>query len=296
MSQSKPRTRSKKPEKKRVNGLPWSDYNGDSGRYTGEVNDQYLPHGQGEMAYDRGLVSSGIWYNGVLDTEGPVAATVAEEKYEPDRISSYSVGDVGKARDMIIDSKKATVIAVSQIRSNDAAFVRRSDGTWTYAIVKDRTEGEKATIRFKVNARGSTKAFPVTQWGAYVRRIKRRVDAPAKQHQLLNLESLNPGKVGISSSRSVSGTSYGASDDHSVSSIRSAPMVGRTLDDSSQNLTQGKMKARRSRSRSRNRKNVTTLPLLFSSSMSVSEETEGNFDDGWETASGSGYRLRGIDP
>ena len=111
--------------KKKVNGLPWSDYNGQSGRYTGEVNDQYLPHGHGEMVYDRGDVSSGIWFNGVLDTE-EFSMPGGNEKYTPDRLSKYSIGDKGSDEDMIIEGKKATAAAVAEIRPNDGAFVRRS--------------------------------------------------------------------------------------------------------------------------------------------------------------------------
>ncbi|KAL7470330.1 hypothetical protein ACHAXS_010562 [Conticribra weissflogii] len=288
---SQPIIEYKKPKHKKVNGLPWSDYNGQSGRYTGEVNDQYLPHGKGEMVYDRGVVTAGVWYNGVLDTEAPVT----EEKYVPDRLSYYSVGDKGRQEDMLIESKRATSAAVATIRVNDAAFVRRSDGTWTYAVVKDRTDGDNPTIRFKVNARGSTKAFPISQWGTYVRRIKRKADAPATKVPSLD-DFLQNNRSKIGSSNSVQGNMYSSfSDSASVSSAHSAPMMNRNQ--FMGNLTTGRMKIpTRSRSRSRNRKNVTTLPLLFSSSMSVSEETEGQDNDDWETASGSGYRLRGIDP
>jgi len=295
----------KKPKSKKVNGLPWSDYNGQSGRYTGEVNEEYLPHGHGEMVYDRGHVSSGIWYNGVLDTE-ECSIPGVKEKYTPDRLSKYSIGDKGSDVDMIIEGKKATAAAVGEIRPNDGAFVRRSDGSWTYAIVKSRSHGDNPTIKFKVNARGSTKAFPTSQWGTYVRRIKLR--APAAPTPPMNrgrqkeppaslssfLERNNTPSMGGSSS--VAGNMMLRrldADDLSVGSAQSAPLINRSTD----NLTTAKMKIRqRSRSRSRNRKNVTTLPLLFSSSMSVSEENEGHNNDDWETASGSGYRLRGIDP
>jgi len=302
----------KKP--KRVNGLPWSDYNGHSGRYTGEVNEQYLPHGRGEMVYDRGSISSGIWYNGVLDTEEDGngrngrresgKSLVSQEEYTPDSIPNYSIGDKGQPTDMIIANKKETAASVAQIRVHDAAFVRRSDGSWTYAIVKDRTydDNGEGTIRFKVNLRGSTKAFPTSQWGTYVRRIRRRMDAPADAPgssgtSLGDFLDRNSGRSNIiGTSNSVAGgMRRDSGSDISVGSAHSAPMMNRS---SGQNLTTGKMNIRtRSRSRSRNRKNVTTLPLLFSSAMSVSEENdEGQNNDDWETASGSGYRLRGIDP
>jgi hypothetical protein len=122
---------------KKVNGLPWSDYNGDSGRYTGEVNEKFLPHGEGEMVYDRGVISAGVWFNGVLDTEDSCSSLIVltnASTSTPDTLPGYAIGDVGRDEDMIIDSKKATAAAVAKIRANDAAFVRRSDGSWTYAM------------------------------------------------------------------------------------------------------------------------------------------------------------------
>lgn len=57
-------------EKTNVRGMEWTDLNGDSGRYTGEVNDDRLPHGRGIMKYSFGLIAEGDWSNGVLK-EGP---------------------------------------------------------------------------------------------------------------------------------------------------------------------------------------------------------------------------------
>eukprot|EP00578_Thalassiosira_sp_NH16_P014362 CAMPEP_0181114866 /NCGR_PEP_ID=MMETSP1071-20121207/21130_1 /TAXON_ID=35127 /ORGANISM="Thalassiosira sp., Strain NH16" /LENGTH=425 /DNA_ID=CAMNT_0023199041 /DNA_START=596 /DNA_END=1874 /DNA_ORIENTATION=- len=49
------------------------DSYGDRGRYTGEVNDQNMPSGIGEITYDHGLVQEGNWTNGVLD-EGSISS------------------------------------------------------------------------------------------------------------------------------------------------------------------------------------------------------------------------------
>lgn len=57
-------------EKVNVRGMQWTDLNGQSGRYTGEVNSEELPHGNGIMRYDFGLIAEGEWNNGVLK-EGP---------------------------------------------------------------------------------------------------------------------------------------------------------------------------------------------------------------------------------
>ena len=53
-------------EKTNVRGMEWTDLNGDTGRYTGEVNNDQLPHGNGIMKYDFGLIAEGEWVNGVL--------------------------------------------------------------------------------------------------------------------------------------------------------------------------------------------------------------------------------------
>jgi hypothetical protein len=57
--------------KTNVRGMEWTDLNGDSGRYTGEVDNDQLPHGSGIMRYDFGLIAEGEWVHGVLK-EGPL--------------------------------------------------------------------------------------------------------------------------------------------------------------------------------------------------------------------------------
>ncbi|KAL3817207.1 hypothetical protein ACHAXA_001762 [Cyclostephanos tholiformis] len=54
-----------------VRGMEWIDFNGLSGRYTGAVNNDQIPHGTGIMKYDYGLIAQGHWINGVLK-EGPL--------------------------------------------------------------------------------------------------------------------------------------------------------------------------------------------------------------------------------
>ena len=51
----------------------------------------------------------------------------------------------------------------------DAAFIRRSDGRWTYALVAD---GDDKGIRFVVNKQGATKVLTKEMWNRNVRRIK----------------------------------------------------------------------------------------------------------------------------
>jgi len=89
---------------------------------------------------------------------------------KPDVHPGYSVGDPG--RDGDICSQKESEKSVLKLRIGDGGFVKRSDGSWVYGIVKDRTDGDDATVTFQVNARGSTKVIAMSQCGKFVRRIK----------------------------------------------------------------------------------------------------------------------------
>eukprot|EP00581_Thalassiosira_minuscula_P004454 CAMPEP_0183736962 /NCGR_PEP_ID=MMETSP0737-20130205/50686_1 /TAXON_ID=385413 /ORGANISM="Thalassiosira miniscula, Strain CCMP1093" /LENGTH=621 /DNA_ID=CAMNT_0025971121 /DNA_START=263 /DNA_END=2128 /DNA_ORIENTATION=+ len=49
-----------------VYGLEWADLAGRSGKYTGQVNGDDVPHGNGVMRYEFGLVAEGEWIKGKL--------------------------------------------------------------------------------------------------------------------------------------------------------------------------------------------------------------------------------------
>jgi len=57
-----------------VKNMLFVDFYGDRGRYTGEVNEQTVPHGMGAITYDHGLVQEGNWTNGVLDEDGSITS------------------------------------------------------------------------------------------------------------------------------------------------------------------------------------------------------------------------------
>ena len=59
--------------------------------------------------------------------------------------------------------------AIGELRHLDAAWVRRSDGSWTYALVANGSDKE---IRFVVNEKGATKTYPKSLWRSSVRRIR----------------------------------------------------------------------------------------------------------------------------
>ena len=70
MHQAGPPMQSTGP-KGQVSEMPWSDVNGYSGHYTGEVNDNDIPDGRGFMQYNNGVVEDGFFVNGVFQPPMP---------------------------------------------------------------------------------------------------------------------------------------------------------------------------------------------------------------------------------
>lgn len=64
---------------------------------------------------------------------------------------------------MLITSQKETQILLSKLQIDDAAWVWRSDVSWTYATVIDRDRECGAKITFKINSRGCTKSIQISQ-------------------------------------------------------------------------------------------------------------------------------------
>lgn len=58
----------------KVYGLKWVDFYGMSGKYTGAINKDDVPHGYGKFCYDFGLIAEGNWVHGVLDDGASMAA------------------------------------------------------------------------------------------------------------------------------------------------------------------------------------------------------------------------------
>lgn len=57
-------TSTKKKKRIRVKNLKTEDENGEHGRYSGYVNDDHQPHGEGAMKYEDGNVWEGVWNEG----------------------------------------------------------------------------------------------------------------------------------------------------------------------------------------------------------------------------------------
>ena len=88
--------------------------------------------------------------------------------------SDYFLGDTAKCpTHMIIESDPGVALEkVSQLKNYDYAFIKRSDGSWTYAIVANRyhsnNDGEDF-IMFVLDEAGCTKIIKKKQWANFVR-------------------------------------------------------------------------------------------------------------------------------
>jgi hypothetical protein len=89
-------------------------------------------------------------------------------------LPGYALGDSpSHIRHMIIPSTlKQGVEYASTLQTLDFAFVLRSNGTWTYAIVCDILMcNNNPSIKFVVDQRGCTKTLRKKYWGKYIRLI-----------------------------------------------------------------------------------------------------------------------------
>ena len=87
---------------------------------------------------------------------------------------------------MILDKEEAFIL-IEQLKFGDGAFIRRSDGKWSYAIVKslEETEEGKSAIRFLVNDRNSSKSYAKKYWGTHVRPLKgTKIKPPPEPEQV----------------------------------------------------------------------------------------------------------------
>lgn len=98
----------------------------------------------------------------------------------PTLLPTYTLGTEGKPHHFTATTtREAAGIEAKSLNVNDAAFIKRSDLKWTYAIVTEKVEdgvdaaGDGKTIlRFEVDKEANRKSFPENQWGKYIRVIK----------------------------------------------------------------------------------------------------------------------------
>jgi hypothetical protein len=69
--------------------MKYRDENGREGRYSGDVNEDHEPHGQGKMKYKDGTLFTGVWSDGVA-VHGKSSGEKKEKKKEEQQWSNSS--------------------------------------------------------------------------------------------------------------------------------------------------------------------------------------------------------------
>ncbi|KAL7530601.1 hypothetical protein ACHAWF_003445 [Thalassiosira exigua] len=86
------------PSRKTVTGMPWIDSDGDTGFYTGDVNDANIPDGNGMMKYDDGPIVRSRWKEGEMVIEEE--ASNSKKTKSPLKPALKSDSDVEKQRQL----------------------------------------------------------------------------------------------------------------------------------------------------------------------------------------------------
>ncbi|KAL9188660.1 hypothetical protein ACHAXT_007038 [Thalassiosira profunda] len=105
--------------------------------------------------------------------EETTAVTGASSR-APFALPTYALGDEGKPDHFApAVSRETAAEEAKALDVGDAAFIKRSDLKWTYALVTEKvTENDSTVLRFEVDVDKNRKSFPEAQWGKYIRVIK----------------------------------------------------------------------------------------------------------------------------
>mmetsp|Transcript_5666 Transcript_5666/g.12345 ORF Transcript_5666/g.12345 Transcript_5666/m.12345 type:complete len:226 (-) Transcript_5666:116-793(-) len=93
-------------------------------------------------------------------------------------LGHLDLGDVGTSRDMLECDPNRTWEAILSLQKHDFAFVLRSDGRWTYAILAEK---RAKSMRFVVSLKGTTKTITKSK----------QLDSIRLVNNVHNLEKIN---------------------------------------------------------------------------------------------------------
>lgn len=174
-------TNAKDEQNIHIINLPWADMRGSEAKYTGEVNPLMQPHGFGFLVYKDGSIFTSIWCNGMPSKPSAHDHSMA---FEETRRRVLDLGDVAHRNELQHPSPECA-FEEHCFPVHSFAFVLRSDGHWTYAIVANRPvpSGPGASIRFVVDKRGSTKILKRRHWGKYIRLVRDEDDMSVGDNQ-----------------------------------------------------------------------------------------------------------------
>lgn len=91
----------------------------------------------------------------------------------PTYIPGYTLGTEAQPTHFAAStSREAAATEAKSLSVGDAAFIKRSDLKWTYAIVTEKVDDDSTVLRFEVDKDQNRKSFPEAQWGKYIRVVK----------------------------------------------------------------------------------------------------------------------------
>ena len=91
----------------------------------------------------------------------------------------YKLGDSARSVShmKIVESHHQSFIEASKIKTYDFAFIRRNDGSWTYAICATQfKEAGEDCMLFVLNETGATKVLKRRFWADFIRPVAAQVD------------------------------------------------------------------------------------------------------------------------
>ena len=126
--------------------------------------------GQRELQLRR---KSSIVHQDPTSTSVDISTTAGTKKMSKGMRSDYTVGDILRSPNHMIPT--TTPEAVTSLQVDDYAFIQRSDGSYSYAILGSRTQD---SLTFVMCTQGSTKTLSRKRWGELIRLV-----APAVQEE-----------------------------------------------------------------------------------------------------------------
>ena len=119
--------------------------------------------------------------------------------------TDYKLGDAARsASHMIVASSlQEANERVSKLKRFDFAFIRRSDGSWTYGILalQTRDGSDNDYMMFVLDGTGATKLFRRQEWAGCIRRVAREDDISRTNNARRNHTESIPECIIIASNR-----------------------------------------------------------------------------------------------
>jgi hypothetical protein len=134
-------------KKIRVKDMRYEDENGKVGKYSGDVNDEHQPHGQGKMKYKDGSVWEGVWSEG---SQAHGKTTTSSKSGSSSRTSGSSSSKVASSSSDAKSGGKKTKSSSSSsdwARRDPVAAAESNTGTSGANTSSSSSGGSKKVVR-----------------------------------------------------------------------------------------------------------------------------------------------------